>query len=175
MIPLPALISKPVLIAAAVALVAVGAVAVMQTLRLGAEQVSHANSRASFDKAAREQAEGEARTIAAYRRQEAVWQGYVNERSAHARKQLESAKVDLAAAADAGGRLREREAQLAACDARAAAPTVAASGSAPARTTADLLADVRRRLDAATDGIAGHADASRIAGLACEQSYEAVK
>ena len=87
---------------------------------------------------------------------------------------LERARADAAAAADAGQRLRDRIAAITATCGRAASDPGPASGSAPAVATADLLADVQRRLGEAAQGIAAHADAARAAGLACERSYDAL-
>ena len=56
----------------------------------------------------------------------------------------------------------------------AASGSTAAVGSPPADPAGDLLAELQRRLDEAADGIAAHADAARIAGQACQQSYDAL-
>jgi len=78
----------------------------------------------------------------------------------------------LAASADAGQRLRAR---LAALDAqRCAGDPAVASSSAAASAAADLRADVRRRLDEATDGVAGFAERAAGAGETCERAYDAL-
>jgi hypothetical protein len=75
--------------------------------------------------------------------------------------------ADADAARSAADRLRLRVRALAArCSAAAADP------GAPASAPGDLLADVQRRIDAAAGVLAEHADRSRLAGLACERSYE---
>lgn len=55
----------------------------------------------------------------------------------------------------------------------AAHPTLAA-GSPPALTTAHLPADLLGRLGGAAGELAAHADAARIAGLACQRAYQAL-
>ncbi len=90
--------------------------------------------------------------------------------SAHA--DAARARADAVAAADARGRLQHRVAELlAAAAAPRAADPVAAAGSAPADTTADLLANVYRRLGEAEDGIAGFAEAAFGADAACVRQY----
>ena len=89
--------------------------------------------------------------------------------------QLKAAQLErsLAASADAGQRLRDR---LAALDAqRCAGDPAAAGGGEAASAASDLRADVRRRLDQATDGVARFAERAAGAGQACEQSYDALK
>ena len=76
----------------------------------------------------------------------------------------------------AGQRLRAAQAaaSLAARSRGTASYSAPASGSAPADPASDLLADVQRRIDEATDGVAGFADAAHIAGIGCERSYSAL-
>ncbi len=52
-------------------------------------------------------------------------------------------------------------------------PSTAGTGQA-ADASVDLLADVQKRLDDAADSIAEFADASRIAGSACERIYDSL-
>lgn len=88
---------------------------------------------------------------------------------------LARALADNDALRSAGPGLRIAQARYAAAQCRAAA-----SNPAPTRTSAptdpapDLLADVQRRLDEATDGVGRFADQSHIAGATCEQSYQAL-
>lgn len=53
-------------------------------------------------------------------------------------------------------------------------PATAASGSAPAPDSLDVLADVLGRADDRAQALAAYADQARIAGLACERSYDAL-
>ena len=88
--------------------------------------------------------------------------------------QIAQARADADAATSAGERLRQRVAELAAgCRGTSNGAAVAVAGP-PARSGADLLADVQRRLDEAADRIARHADEARAAGLACERAYGAL-
>jgi hypothetical protein len=96
----------------------------------------------------------------------------LQEVSSDARTKTEKLAVSQRAAADAGRRLRDA---LAALRGAAQCPGAAAAGGASAGTTAGVLADVQRRLDEAAERVARHADEARIAGLACQRAYEAVK
>ena len=89
-------------------------------------------------------------------------------------KALARARADAAAAAGSVDKLRKRASELAAqCD-RAAADPAPAEGSAPANAAGDLLADMLGRIDGAARTIAEFADEARIAGIACERSYDAL-
>jgi hypothetical protein len=150
-------------------------IAGMQSYRLAAEQGSHAATRiahaeqlAQLERAARE-AEQNAR--AEEQRRAAAVQKVADE----TKYQLDRARADAAAAADAGQRLRDHIAGLtAACGRSAAGHTGPAASGAPAGGAADLLADMQRRLDAAAEGIARHADKASAAGAACERAYESL-
>lgn len=163
-----ALIPKPVLAASvaalAMALLVLGIFAGKQTLKLGAERTAHAQTREAI-------ATATARQQADFRKQEQAWTATLERVRRDTRTQLAAAEIDGATATAAGDRLRQRLSQLAVCSGTPAAPPVAA-GSAPATATADLLADVQRRLDQAADQLARFADASHIAGQACERTYD---
>jgi hypothetical protein len=79
----------------------------------------------------------------------------------------------VAAAADAGQRLRARLAAVEA--ARCAGDPAAAAGGPAAGASADLSADVHRRLDEAADGIARFAEQAAIAGGTCQRAYDALR
>lgn len=88
-------------------------------------------------------------------------------------KQLEAERVAAAAAVDVGRQLRLR---LAAVQSRSpAGDTRAAGGCEATAATADLRADMQRRLDEAAEGIALYAGRARIAGETCEASYNTLK
>lgn len=85
--------------------------------------------------------------------------------------QASAARADAAAARTADQRLRDRLAALS----RASAAHPAASGtSAPAGAAGDLYTDVLGQILDASRLISAYADQSRIAGQACEQSYDAL-
>lgn len=161
---------RALLVALAAALLLVG----LQSYRLADEKRDHARSRATHAEqlAALERASKEAEQSARaeeQRRAEAL-QGVIHETE----KQLERARADAGAAADAGQRLRAQLASITVSCRRGSGHSGASGAGAPADATSDLLADVQRRLDEATDTIARHADAARTAGAACERSYRAL-
>lgn len=89
-----------------------------------------------------------------------------------AQEKIAAVAADAAAADDAAGRLRARVAELSRRPARCPG---AAGGGEAADAARDLLAVMLSRLDEAAGGIAEFADRSRVAGLTCQVSYEAVK
>lgn len=90
-----------------------------------------------------------------------------------ATEKLEDARADAAAANDASGRLRQRVAELLAAGRAAGNPATAGAGPA-AGDPLDVLADVLGRADQRAGILAEYADATRIAGQACERSYDAL-
>lgn len=84
-----------------------------------------------------------------------------------------TAQSDAADARSAADRLRQRARTLAATSCPAADPGAIASGP-PADPPADLLADLLGRVDGAAGEIGRYADQARIAGRACERSYDAL-
>lgn len=162
-----------IVIAAAVVGCLLAAIAV-QTLRLGAEQTAHADTRAGHAEQLRVLAEAgrnaEAAARAEEQRRSAALQKVANE-ATHA---LDRARADAAAAADAGQRLRDRLASVAAACRAGPGDPAAAAPSPAASATGDLLAHVQRRLDEAADGIARHADAAAAAGRACQRAYQSL-
>jgi len=155
-------------------LLAALALAGLQTYRLAVEQGDHARTQRDHVQQLRALGHAAGEAVAAARAEEnrrfaALWET-LNETQAA----LDRAQSDAAAASDAGVSLRRRIAALTAgCRAPASDPAPAGS-SPPADASADLLADVQRRLDEAADGIAQHADAARIAGRGCERAYDAL-
>jgi hypothetical protein len=159
---------------AAVALALALAAAGLQTYRLAREQARHADTRARHAEQVADLERASREAALAARTEERRRTAEVQKAADEAHDALARARADAAAATDAGQRLRDRVAALAAtCDRTAGDAGSAGSGPA-AVATADLLAIVQRRLDAAADGIAAHADAARAAGLACQRSYDAL-
>lgn len=157
-------------VAVAISLGAAG----VQTYRLAAESEDHARTKAEhaeylagLDRAARE---AEALARAEEQRRFAALQGAIDD----AEQRLEQARADADAASDAGDRLRQRVAQLSTACRVSSGDTGAAGGGQPADATGDLLADVQRRIDEATERIARFADQAHAAGLACQNSYRAL-
>ena len=146
----------------------------LQTYRLAGEQRAHADTRAQHAEHIAD-LEREAReAVLAARNEERRRTAEVQKAADEAHESLARARADAVAATDAGQRLRDRIATLAATCGRAASDTGPAGSGTAAIATADLLADVQRRLDEAANGIAAHADAAMAAGLACERSYKAL-
>lgn len=146
-----------------------------QTHQLDGEKLAHAKTRqahaeqvADLHRAGREAVE-QARAEE-QRRVEAL-QGVIDETE----QKLARARADADAAADVGQRLRAQLSATLAGSCRSAGGNPGAAGAGQATdATLDLLADVQRRLDEASDGIARHADEARAAGQACERSYRAL-
>ena len=85
------------------------------------------------------------------------------------------ARSDALAADVASGRLRQRFAALAATCSRPASDHPAVISERPAaEPPSDLLAELFRRVDERAGELAAYADAARIAGSACVQSYDAL-
>lgn len=124
-----------------------------------------------------EQREGQATALAAAseaaraeeQRRTAEQRGIANA----AAKERDRALADARAAGAVAEQLRVRSLQLAAA-ARAAGDSSAAGGSAAAGDPLDVLTDVLGRADARAGDLAEYADRARIAGLACERSYDAL-
>lgn len=86
-----------------------------------------------------------------------------------ATKKAERARADARAAAAVSERLRRQLAEIVARN-----PPAAAAGT-PAGDAIGVLADVLERIDRRAAELAEYADAARIAGQACERSYEALR
>lgn len=165
--------ATPALAAAALAASIGGAT--VQTVRLHTERLAHAETKlAHAEQAAIKQAEARAAMLAAgvesHRRVIEI-----KEIAYAAQTQLDRARADADAARTAGERLRQRVAALTAAGRCPATtdPTTATTGPA-ADATGAMLADVFGRMEEAGRAMAAHADASRAAGLACQQAYDAL-
>lgn len=90
-----------------------------------------------------------------------------------ATKDAESARADARSAGDAADRLRLRVADLLAAS-RSAKDPAATGGSPAAGDPIGVLADVLDSADKRAGVLASYADQARIAGLACERSYDAL-
>jgi hypothetical protein len=89
-----------------------------------------------------------------------------------AQDKIAAVAADAAAADDTASRLRARVAQL---SRRPASCPGAASGGEAASETGMVLTDVFARLDQRAGELAAAYDRARIAGLACEAAYDAVR
>lgn len=116
---------------------------------------------------ARAEAERKQREIEAQRTRD------VQEVATHAQEQINALERDLADSRGAADRLRV----AAASAARRACPRPAAAGTGPAQpdsSALDVLVDVLHRHSRELVEVGEYADRLRIAGIACERSYQAV-
>jgi len=113
-----------------------------------------------------------------YRLAEQAWAQKLNEVTADAETQRQAVALAAAraAAADAtAGRLRDQlDAYIAAVRRRAAEDPAIVGVGTTTGTALDLLADLFRRADARAGELARFADTARIAGTACERSYDSL-
>ncbi len=149
-------------------------------LALGAQTVRLAGARADLatEKAARsaetaQRAQAAASASEAYRTEEQRRVAAHQEISHVAELDQTRAVAERRTADSAGQRLQQR---FAAAASRCAAPAdpAAAPSSSAAGAAGDLLIEVQRRIDEAAGELADAADRARIAGLACERSYDAL-
>ncbi len=166
------------------ALVATGALAGMQTVRLAGERAAHAKTEVKLadEKTAHE------KTKTAWADDRTSWEresrvaveaalAETNRRIAAAQKEVTDARTkaknlegQLADARDAGQRLLDAYTAAAGRNTTGDGPATA-SGSPAADATADLLADVRRRMVEAENGTIKFADEAHLAGLTCERIH----
>jgi Tfp pilus assembly protein PilV len=148
----------------------------LQTSRLASERAAHVQTKAAHAAALETLSTRAADAERANRAEEARRFNRAVEIADEAVQEFARAQRDADAAAAAGRCLRAHTARLlAACGGRSAEDSAPAGPGAAASSTADLLAYVQRRLDAAAEGIARHADASRTAGLACERIGDSLR
>lgn len=170
------LVPRWVMLLALAGLSAWGALSAWQ---LASEREAHANTRTEHAEQIARMAHAAVQAEARHRKTEADLAARILEDTHATQARLDQSAAALAAARADGARLRDAEQrlrdQLAALATASCGPAVAAasSGDGPAADAArNLLADVRERLDAATEGIAGFADAASAAGAACERAYD---
>lgn len=146
--------------------IALAAALVYQTLALSSVRTEYAAYRADIDNQAREASE-KARAIEQQRQRD------IDQVRNDAQKQIQVAAADTADAQSAADSLQLEVSKLLAS--RAALNSRVATGSATIRDLTAVLADLRQRADQRAGELAAAADASRIAGMACERSFEAVR
>ena len=106
------------------------------------------------------------------RQEEQRRQSAVNKEASNAREQNKAATVDAGAADAAGDRLHVEADKLAAT---ACGDPGAAQRGASATRAAMVLSDLLQRADKRAGELAAAYDRARIAGLACESSYNVVR
>jgi hypothetical protein len=118
-----------------------------------------------------------ARQQAANRAEEQRRQQEIARITQNAQQQINAARADADSAAAAGNRLQQTVADLQRrLRQRGASGNTATAGACEAeRAAADMFAELFRESDATAGAYAAEADRRRIEGLACEQSYEALR
>lgn len=134
---------------------------------LAEEQAAHSKTKALYASAAASASEAY-RGIEQGRQTDK--QEIQNEADTKTRDQL----VDRSAYDDVSRRLRDARTALATSRCPAASNPGASAPGQAASSAGDLYADMQSRLDAAESAIADFADASSIAGHACQQSYQSL-
>jgi peptidoglycan hydrolase CwlO-like protein len=137
-----------------------------QTLQLAGVRTEYADYRAGIDKQAAEASE-KARETEQQRQRD------IDQVRNDAQKQIQVAAADAADAQSAADSLQLEVSKLLAS--RASLNSRVATGSSTVRDLTTVLADLRQRADQRAGELAAAADASRIAGMACEHAYEAVR
>lgn len=113
-------------------------------------------------------------TEAEYRATEAAWNTEKQEIVHDAKSDLDAATADRDRVRAALERMRKQVA-AASRDRDTAAHPAAGAGSAATRPAADLQNELLGRLGEAAGELAAAADAARVAGKACERSYDSLK
>lgn len=108
------------------------------------------------------------------REKEQALQRTIDQVQQDAEKKIDTALTQAADAATAADGLRQRVNQLLAAD-RARRSACATSGSTAAENPGNLLAVVLDKSVARNRELAALADSTRIAGLACEAAYNAIR
>lgn len=143
----------------------------IQTIRLANEKQAHAETIAQNEKEwsiqYKTSSDAAIDSLNRYNVQNNAIQKVAND----AKSESEKAKSDLDASRAVGQRLRDRIKELSASSCETE-NTITASGSETTTKTANMLNDMQRRLDEATDTIAKYADEAGIAGEACEKAYD---
>jgi hypothetical protein len=121
------------------------------------------------------QAKGLAAATTENRNEEQRRQAAVNQVGKNAKEQTKSAGADGAGADAAGDRVRQQAGTFAAGSSCAPVDPGAARRGASATRAAMVLSDMFQRADKRAGELAKAYDAARIAGLACERSYGALR
>jgi SLT domain-containing protein len=127
---------------------------------------------AKVAKEAKAQAIARADAERAARAEELRHQAAANEAGTNARKENEALANDVARADDAGQRMRDAADKLATTASCAPGDPSATRRGETATRAAMVLSDLLKRADQRAGELAGAYDRARIAGLACERTYD---
>jgi hypothetical protein len=154
-----------------------GAMAAMlvATSQLKTERLAHAQTRLVYAQQTEAMARAASKAQDDYRRLENSLTTRILEDALETESTLAAARAETDAARAVGERLRQQLTALALASCSPASVAAAASPGPAADAARDLLADVQRRLDQATDDIARFADQASAAGALCERSYGRAK
>ncbi|KAA8689549.1 Prophage PssSM-03, Orf7 [Pseudomonas caricapapayae] len=130
--------------------------------------------KAKWAEEVRAQSEEVATTTTEYRTEEQRRQKAANQVANDARQEQTAALTDAAVADAAGDRLRVEAGKLAATASCVPGDTGAAERGKAATRAAMVLSELLGRADARAGELAKAYDKSRIAGLACERSYNSL-
>lgn len=92
-----------------------------------------------------------------------------------AQRKIEQAQADAASAVAAADSMRQQAKRLAARTGQCSSSASATHGSETAGSPGMVLADVLARADEAAGELAAAYDRARVAGVACEQAYQALR
>lgn len=143
-------------------------------LLLGLWRLDVARQQVGYDRATAEQAVRDKAAEADARAKETNWQTKIDEVSNGAQKQIDTLQTELGNAGRAADRLRSAT-KVAASRARTDSGAADASASQSYPDTLDLFSALLHRHSSELVELGGYADRLRIAGLACERSYDALK
>lgn len=145
-----------------------------QTVRLSSEQAAHAKTQASFSDERVAAADAQGRALAEQRDEFERRIGVKDATIQAAQDAAAAARGDAVTARLAGNSLRESTEALVERARAAGWRAGAGAGSAATDDPIGVLADVLGRADQRAGILAEYADASRIAGQACERSYNSL-
>lgn len=161
--------AMPYLLAAGLVMASVG------TAYKAGDSAANARWQARWDRQAAELAQARAAAVEQFRIEEQRRHDAIEGVRTDAQRQIEQAHADAAAAVAAADGLREQAKRLAARTSQCSSSARAAAGGSPASSPGVVLADVLARADEAAGELAAAYDRARVAGVACEQAYQALR
>lgn len=139
------------------------------------EALANAQWQAKWDKEVAKQAKAKSQAEEAARAEESRRINSNQQAQAHAIQSTAVAETDAVAATASTGRVQLAAAKLATEPGSCTGHPTVAAGSPPTNHAAMVLSDLLSRANQRAAELAAFADKSRIAGLACEQSYDGIR
>lgn len=146
----------------------------LQTMRVSDAKADAAEARAALSSDRARYAEDAKTATETQRKIEADRQAESERIRNEAREKIATAEGDARRAADAADGLRREVARLLAARRAVGSNPGPGAGSAPAGDALDLFADMLDRHSRELVEVGGYADRARLAGLACEASYDSL-